>query len=242
MMDEFPIVNEAKEKLCYVSTDFRGEMAEARTERVGFRSYDRDFALPDFSDTFEGEVRLPAPLLRKREREEAMAKKAAAEEAAAKAEVMDVDESREGEGAQKDPGDTDGVDQPRTTEEEKEEGEDGPGDVDEAVDSDEETDEQRRSRILRQREEERRRREAEEGERQVLSLSVERFAVPEALFRPADVGLDQGGVAEAISQAIEACNPIYRAAMYHNILLVGGNALLPGYRKRLEEELRSLAP
>ena len=30
--------------------------------------------------------------------------------------------------------------------------------------------------------------------------------------------------------------------MYHNVLLVGGNAKIPGYRERVELELRKLAP
>jgi actin-related protein 6 len=30
--------------------------------------------------------------------------------------------------------------------------------------------------------------------------------------------------------------------MYHNVLLVGGNAKIPGYKERVEMELRKLAP
>lgn len=114
-------------------------------------------------------------------------------------------------------------------------------DVDD-VDSDEETDAQRLRRIQRQKEEERRRRELEEESRQALTLSVERFAAPEILFRPDDVGLDHGGIAEMVIQSVQACPPALRAAMYRNVLLTGGNALVPGFAQRLERELRSLAP
>ena len=48
------------------------------------------------------------------------------------------------------------------------------------------------------REQERKRREQESLERQALAMSVERFAIPEVLFRPSDIGLDCGGIAEAI--------------------------------------------
>ncbi|KAL7447728.1 hypothetical protein ACHAWC_000057, partial [Mediolabrus comicus] len=109
-------------------------------------------------------------------------------------------------------------------------------------DSDEETDEQRLKRLKAMREEERKRREKEERERQALAMSVERFAIPEVLFRPSDIGLNCGGVVEAIVESINACDSIYRAAMYNNVLLVGGNATIPGYRERVESELRKLAP
>ena len=92
------------------------------------------------------------------------------------------------------------------------------------------------------RDEERKRREREERERQALAMSVERFAIPEVLFRPSDIGLNCGGIVEAIVESINQCDDIYRAAMYNNVLLVGGNATIPGYRERVESELRKLAP
>jgi actin-related protein len=79
-------------------------------------------------------------------------------------------------------------------------------------------------------------------ERQALLLSVEQFTVPEILFRPSDVEMKQIGLAEAIVQSIEACDPIYRPAMYHNIVLTGGNVKMPNFKERLETELRSIAP
>ncbi|KAJ2724433.1 Actin- protein 6 [Coemansia sp. Benny D115] len=77
---------------------------------------------------------------------------------------------------------------------------------------------------------------------QVLRLGNERFAVPEALFHPEDVGLEQGGVHEMVFQAIQACAPELRPLMYANVQLAGGQALVPGIRDRLERELRALAP
>lgn len=108
--------------------------------------------------------------------------------------------------------------------------------------SEEESDQQRLHRLKQMREEERKRREQESLERQALAMSVERFAIPEVLFRPSDIGLDCGGIVEAIAESIDACDKIYRAAMYNNVLLVGGNAKIPGFRERVEVELRKLAP
>ncbi|KAJ1886176.1 Actin- protein 6 [Kickxella alabastrina] len=77
---------------------------------------------------------------------------------------------------------------------------------------------------------------------QVLPLGNERFAIPEALFFPQDVGLDdQGGVHLAIMQAAEACGEDLRGLMLGNIVLVGGTARLDGLRERVEREVRALA-
>ncbi len=45
--------------------------------------------------------------------------------------------------------------------------------------------------------------------------------VPEALFHPSDVGLNQAGVAQTIVQAVEATHPHLHALLYANILLTG---------------------
>jgi len=120
--------------------------------------------------------------------------------------------------------------------------EDDDDDDNDDCDSDNETNDQVRRRILKQRHAEILRRELEEQERQVISLSVERFAVPEVLFRPSDIGLRQVGIAEGICQSTEAYDPIYRAVMYHNVILTGGTVQLPHFKERLQMELRALAP
>ncbi|KAJ2156892.1 Actin- protein 6 [Coemansia sp. RSA 552] len=83
----------------------------------------------------------------------------------------------------------------------------------------------------------------DKGTQQVLPLGNERFAVPEALFHPPDVGLaGQGGIHHAVSQAVLACPEDLRAPLLANIVLVGGSANLPGLRQRLEAEVQALAP
>lgn len=73
-------------------------------------------------------------------------------------------------------------------------------------------------------------------------MEVERFVVPEVLFRPSDIGLRQAGLPEAILQAVKACDVGLQGPLYRNIVLTGGNVLLPGLAARLEAELRSRVP
>lgn len=217
MMDEFFLVNDAKEALSFVSMNFDHEMKDARGKREGRRWFDRDFVLPNFVDTFTGSVRLPSELLLEKKIEENQGK--------------DGEESK--------------IEEYNRNEENVADNEedDGENDDDENDDdSDEETEEQAKRRILKQRQEEQKRRELEEMEKQVLSVSTERFTVPEILFRPSDIGIEYLGITEAIVQSINACDPIYRAALYQNIVLTGGTMKIPNLKERLEQELRSLAP
>ncbi|KAJ1799145.1 Actin- protein 6 [Coemansia sp. RSA 2399] len=81
------------------------------------------------------------------------------------------------------------------------------------------------------------------AELQMLPLARERFAVPEALFHPSDVGIDHmGGIHNAVVQAVGACPPETQAVMLANIVLVGGSALLPGLRERLQAEIQAMSP
>ena len=177
-MDEFILVNEAKEALCYVSKEFKKEMNEAMIKKEGLRSFDREFVLPNFADTFHGFVRLPIGLRKENEK--------------LKDETLIQDK-------EKDMMDSN-IDDSRCDETKSEFNDNNSNSNEE--DSDEESEEQMRKRIMKQREEEKKRKELEEQERQVLSLSVERFTVPEVLFYPTDIGLNQAGLADAIVQSI----------------------------------------
>ena len=129
-------------------------------------------------------------------------------------------------------------------EKDKEKNKDGNEDDDDDEEEEEESDETKRRRILRQRQEEERRRQELEAERQVLMVSVERFTIPEVLFRPTDAGLAATlcGLPQAIVASISSCPREYHAIMYQSIRIVGGLAQLTNLQARLERELRSLAP
>lgn len=77
---------------------------------------------------------------------------------------------------------------------------------------------------------------------QTLRLNNERFSVPELLFHPSDIGINQMGIAEALVESINSCPAETRPHLYANIILVGGCSLFPGFRNRVETEVRSLAP
>ncbi|KAF1793477.1 Actin-related protein 6 [Phytophthora cactorum] len=82
----------------------------------------------------------------------------------------------------------------------------------------------------------------QEEEEQALEMGVEMVTVPEVLFHPSDIGINQAGIAETIVQAVEACPEELSDAFYANILLVGGNTKFKNFRQRLERDLRSLVP
>jgi len=79
------------------------------------------------------------------------------------------------------------------------------------------------------------------SEEQILKMNNERL-IPEVLFRPADIGINQAGIAEVIVQAVNETPKDLHGLMYSNIVLMGGCTLFPGFVPRLEAELRSLVP
>ncbi|KAG1671132.1 hypothetical protein FOA52_005384 [Chlamydomonas sp. UWO 241] len=77
---------------------------------------------------------------------------------------------------------------------------------------------------------------------QVLQLNNERFMVPELLFSPSDISLQQAGVAEAVVQAVSSAHAALRPLLYTNVILTGGLCACPGFSKRFRSELRPLVP
>lgn len=77
---------------------------------------------------------------------------------------------------------------------------------------------------------------------QILRMNNERFAVPELLFHPSDIGIHEMGIPEAIIHSIEQLPVEMQPHCYMNILLTGGCSLFPGMKERVFSEVRSLAP
>jgi actin-related protein 6 len=67
----------------------------------------------------------------------------------------------------------------------------------------------------------------------VLVLGNERFTVPEILFHPRDIGMEQLGLAETVMQSLSALPTGLHPALLANVQVVGGNALIPGFIERL---------
>jgi len=84
---------------------------------------------------------------------------------------------------------------------------------------------------------------------QSLVLVNERFMVPEVLFHPSDIGLNQCGIAELVAQSVhhdEANDALHdqtvEALMWLNVIVTGGCAKIPGLVERLAREIRQFAP
>ncbi|KAF9527514.1 actin-domain-containing protein [Crepidotus variabilis] len=77
---------------------------------------------------------------------------------------------------------------------------------------------------------------------QILVMNNERFTVPELLFRPDDIGLDQAGLASTIATSISLLPSDLQGMFWANIGLIGGNSKFRGLHDRLLAELRTLAP
>ncbi len=61
----------------------------------------------------------------------------------------------------------------------------------------------------------------EEGEafapdEQVLTMESERFTVPEVLFRPTDVGMNQAGIIEAVGQSLNCLHEVSQLNLLHS--------------------------
>ncbi|KAF9583993.1 Actin- protein 6 [Lunasporangiospora selenospora] len=80
------------------------------------------------------------------------------------------------------------------------------------------------------------------SDEQILTMNNERFTVPEILFNPSDIGMEQAGIPEAIADAISSCDEEIQGMLYANIVLTGGNAKFPGFRQRVAHDLRHMAP
>ncbi|CAH1798890.1 unnamed protein product [Owenia fusiformis] len=80
------------------------------------------------------------------------------------------------------------------------------------------------------------------GHEQIIRMCNERFAVPEVLFHPSDIGIHEMGISEAIVHCISETPEEMHPHLYGNIVLTGGNCLIPGFKERVENDVRSLAP
>ncbi|TFK27592.1 actin-like protein ARP6 [Coprinopsis marcescibilis] len=77
---------------------------------------------------------------------------------------------------------------------------------------------------------------------QILVMNNESFTVPEVIFRPDDIGIQQAGLAETIAHSISLLPDDLQGMFWSNIGLIGGSTKFPGFRRRLLTELQSLVP
>ncbi|KAH0476702.1 MAG: uncharacterized protein KVP18_003794 [Porospora cf. gigantea A] len=76
----------------------------------------------------------------------------------------------------------------------------------------------------------------------VISIGKERFVCPEALFRPAFLGVEAKGLHILTFNSIMKCDMDIRRSLYGNIVLSGGTTMYEGIGERMTKEVSSLAP
>lgn len=81
-----------------------------------------------------------------------------------------------------------------------------------------------------------------EPSKQSLVLLNERFTIPELLFTPADIGIAQAGLSVTVQESIDALAAASQPLACSNIMALGGNACMPGFRDRLFNDVRSNTP
>lgn len=77
---------------------------------------------------------------------------------------------------------------------------------------------------------------------QVLVMETERMSVPELLFTPLDVGLQQAGLAETTLQSLSQLSFAEQAAAASRIVLTGGNVQFPNFLPRYQSEVIPMLP
>ncbi|MEQ2273833.1 hypothetical protein XENORESO_009651 [Xenotaenia resolanae] len=75
---------------------------------------------------------------------------------------------------------------------------------------------------------------------QIITVGSERFRAPEILFKPEMIGRDHYGMHESIFTSIIKSDIDLRRCFLGNIVLSGGNTLLPGLPERLQAEIKNL--
>ncbi|EJD00789.1 Actin/actin-like protein [Fomitiporia mediterranea MF3/22] len=71
-------------------------------------------------------------------------------------------------------------------------------------------------------------------------VGEERFRVPEALFNPAVLGNEFGGIHMTAYNSITRCDVDVRRELFGNVVLSGGSSMYPGLPERLNKELTAL--
>ena len=77
---------------------------------------------------------------------------------------------------------------------------------------------------------------------QKIQIGHESFRLPEPIFNPSLIGVEQGGIHKAINESITKSDVDIRKYLYNNIVLEGGNSMFPGISERLHREMSHLAP
>ncbi|XP_050415648.1 actin-related protein 5 [Patella vulgata] len=75
-----------------------------------------------------------------------------------------------------------------------------------------------------------------------LHLAVEKIRVPEILFQPSMVGIEQAGIAESMDYVLKKYQPEDQNKLVKCVFLTGGNSNIPNFKERMEKELLEMRP
>lgn len=75
-----------------------------------------------------------------------------------------------------------------------------------------------------------------------LHFGSERIRVPEILFQPSIIGVEQGGITETIEFILTQYNADLQSRLVKNVFLTGAVASYPNMVERFETELRAMRP
>ena len=76
---------------------------------------------------------------------------------------------------------------------------------------------------------------------EIISIGDARFRAPEAMFRPRLVGVDASGIDRMVYNSIVNCDADIRNDLYKNVVVSGGNSLLPNFAERIQRSVDSLS-
>ncbi|XP_004380545.1 beta-actin-like protein 2 isoform X2 [Trichechus manatus latirostris] len=75
---------------------------------------------------------------------------------------------------------------------------------------------------------------------QVITIGIERFRCPEAIFQPSFLGIESSGIHETTFNSIMKCDVDIRKGLYANTVLSGGSTMYPGITDRMQKEIVAL--
>ncbi|GFT64993.1 actin-related protein 5 [Nephila pilipes] len=75
-----------------------------------------------------------------------------------------------------------------------------------------------------------------------LQIGLERIRVPEIIFQPTMVGIEQAGLAETIEMVLARYTLSDQQKLAENVFITGGCARLPFIKERIETELLAMRP
>ncbi|KAI9027581.1 putative chromatin remodeling complex subunit [Phycomyces nitens] len=83
---------------------------------------------------------------------------------------------------------------------------------------------------------------ADIGQSHQLHVNIERVRVPEVLFQPSIIGLDQAGLVETINDVVKTFDSEQRTKVMKHIFLTGGLSRLPGISERIKGSMQTIFP